>query len=78
MHPGQLKMTGVTRVAQPTVVICVALLLGGCAGGPGASSTGGWSIQGHDFTPYGLIPYDPAFADEIEASIHGYLEEVAS
>jgi hypothetical protein len=33
-----------------------------------------WSIQGHDFTPYGLIPYDPAFADEIEASIEEYLD----
>ena len=35
-----------------------------------------WSIQGHDFSPHGLIPYDPAFADEIEASIHEYLEEI--
>ena len=35
-----------------------------------------WSIQGHDFAPYGLIPYDPAFADEIEGSIRDYLEEI--
>jgi hypothetical protein len=33
-----------------------------------------WSIQGHDFAPYGLVPYDPAFADEIEASIQAYLD----
>lgn len=35
----------------------------------------GWVIQGHRFSPAGLIPYDPAFADDIEASIHEYLEE---
>ena len=35
-----------------------------------------WSIQGHDFAPRGLIPYDPAFADEIEASINDYLQEI--
>lgn len=35
----------------------------------------GWSINGHHFSPAGLIPYDPAFADEIEASINDYLEE---
>jgi hypothetical protein len=34
-----------------------------------------WVIQGHRFSPAGLIPYDPAFADAIEASIHDYLEE---
>ena len=33
-------MTGVTRVAHPTVIIGVALLIGGCVGGQGASSTG--------------------------------------
>jgi hypothetical protein len=33
-----------------------------------------WSINGHKFTPGGLIPYDPNLADEIEASIHEYLE----
>jgi hypothetical protein len=33
-----------------------------------------WSINGHKFKPGGLIPYDPALADEIEASIHEYLE----
>ena len=37
-----------------------------------------WSIQGHRYRPYGLIPYDPAFADEIEASILDYLGEVQS
>jgi hypothetical protein len=35
-----------------------------------------WSIQGHEYAPFGLIPYDPAFADEIEASIQDYLVEV--
>ena len=35
-----------------------------------------WSIQGHRFSPYGLIPYDPRFADEIEVSINDYLEEM--
>jgi len=34
----------------------------------------GWSIDGHEFFPGGLIPYDPAVANEIEASIHEYLE----
>ena len=33
-----------------------------------------WSIDGHRFMPGGLIPYDPALADEIEASIDEYLE----
>lgn len=37
-----------------------------------------WSIQGHDFAPFGLIPYDPAFADEIETSIQEHLEEIQS
>lgn len=32
-------MTGVSRVAHPTVVICVALLIGGCVGGQGAGDT---------------------------------------
>lgn len=40
------------------------------------SAENDWSIEGHDFSPRGLIPYDPAFADEIEASIHDYLEEI--
>ena len=40
------------------------------------SAENDWEIQGHDFSPHGLIPYDPAFADEIEASIHDYLEEI--
>ena len=34
-----------------------------------------WVIDGHRFTPAGLVPYDPAFADDIEASINEYLEE---
>jgi hypothetical protein len=33
-----------------------------------------WSIEGHEFAPGGLIPYDPSLANEIEASIHEYLE----
>jgi hypothetical protein len=33
-----------------------------------------WSIDGHEFAPGGFIPYDPALANEIEASIHEYLE----
>ena len=37
-----------------------------------------WSIEGHRFAPYGLIPYDPAFAEEIRASIQEYLEEIES
>jgi hypothetical protein len=32
-----------------------------------------WTVNGHDFHPDGLIPYDPAFADEIETSIETYL-----
>jgi hypothetical protein len=34
-----------------------------------------WTINGHDFHPAGLIPYDPAFADEIETSIQTYLNQ---
>lgn len=33
-----------------------------------------WIIDGHPFTPAGLIPYDPALAQEIESSIQSYLE----
>ena len=33
-----------------------------------------WKIDGHDFAPEGLIPYNPAFAGQIEASIQQYLE----
>lgn len=40
------------------------------------SAENDWSIQGEDFSPHGLIPYDPAFAEEIEASIQEYLEEI--
>jgi hypothetical protein len=34
-----------------------------------------WTVNGHDFHPNGLIPYNPTFADEIEASIDAYLNE---
>jgi hypothetical protein len=34
-----------------------------------------WSINGYDFSPVGYIPYDPAYADEIQASIQDYLDE---
>jgi hypothetical protein len=34
-----------------------------------------WVIDGHRFSPSGLIPYDPALAGDIEASIREYLEE---
>jgi hypothetical protein len=34
----------------------------------------GWTIDNRPFTPAGLIPYDPALADEIEASIQDYLD----
>jgi hypothetical protein len=37
-----------------------------------------WSIQGHDFAPNGLIPYDPGVAGQIEASIHEYLDSSIS
>ncbi len=33
-----------------------------------------WSINGWEFRPDGLVPYDPKFADEIEASIQAYLD----
>jgi hypothetical protein len=35
-----------------------------------------WKINGHGFWPDGLIPYDPAFADQIESSIQHYLKTV--
>jgi hypothetical protein len=34
-----------------------------------------WAVEGQIFAPFGLIPYDPAFADEIEASIRTYLSQ---
>ena len=34
-----------------------------------------WVIDGHRFSPIGLVPYDPALAEEIKASIRQYLEE---
>jgi hypothetical protein len=34
-----------------------------------------WTVDGRDFAPAGLIPYDPAHADEIEASIRTYLSQ---
>jgi hypothetical protein len=34
-----------------------------------------WSINGQDYAPSGLVPYNPAYADEIEASIQAYLDE---
>jgi hypothetical protein len=34
-----------------------------------------WMIHGHRFSPIGLIPYDPALAAEIDASIRQYLEQ---
>jgi hypothetical protein len=33
-----------------------------------------WEIAGTRFSPAGLIPYNPAFADEIESSISDYLD----
>lgn len=32
-----------------------------------------WTFDGHAYTPSGLVPYDPALAEEIEASIRDYL-----
>jgi hypothetical protein len=37
-----------------------------------------WVIDGHRFRPAGVIPYDPARADEIEASIQEYLATTAA
>lgn len=37
------------------------------------SAENDWVINGYRFWPDGLIPYDPAFTDEIEASIREYL-----
>jgi hypothetical protein len=34
-----------------------------------------WVINNWTFSPIGLIPYDPALADEIEASIQDYLDD---
>jgi hypothetical protein len=34
-----------------------------------------WSINGWEFRPDGLVPYNPKFADEIEASIQAYLDD---
>ena len=34
-----------------------------------------WLIEGWHFSPDGYIPYDPKFADEIEASIQDYLDD---
>ena len=34
-----------------------------------------WSINGWEFEPNGLVPYDPKFADEIEVSIQAFLND---
>jgi hypothetical protein len=33
-----------------------------------------WKVDGFRWYPDGLIPYDPNLADEVEASIHEFLE----
>jgi hypothetical protein len=33
-----------------------------------------WQIDGHRFSPAGVIPYDPNWAEEIDASIQQYLD----
>lgn len=33
-----------------------------------------WSINGYEFRPSGYIPYDPAYANEIQVSIQEYLD----
>ena len=43
-----------------------------------SSAKNDWSINGHRFWPRGLIPYDPAFADEIEASLQQFLDSSIS
>lgn len=40
-----------------------------------ASAENDWMIDGHRFHPNGVIPYDPQWADDIEVSIHDYLDE---
>ena len=35
----------------------------------------GWMVDGHRFLPINAIPYDPQWADEIQASIQKYLDE---
>jgi hypothetical protein len=57
----------VDEIADPELAARVAPLF--------TSARRSWVIEGHEFTPLGLIPYDPAFADDIEASIRAYLEE---
>jgi hypothetical protein len=34
-----------------------------------------WSINGRDYASSGLVPYNPRFADEIQASIQAYLDD---
>jgi hypothetical protein len=55
VHPRQF-MTDGTRVAHPTVVICVALLIGGCMGGQGAGDV---SLK---VTPTASLPSDESSA----------------
>ncbi len=49
-------MTGISRVARPTVVLCVAVLLEGCVGGQGAGDT---SPKG---SPTASLPSDESSA----------------
>jgi len=44
-------MTGSARVAYQTVAICVALLIGGCGGGQGASGTSPTAISAASIAP---------------------------
>ena len=44
-------MTGSARAAYPTVAICVALLIGGCGGGQGASGTSPTATSGASIAP---------------------------
>lgn len=48
-------MTGSARVAYPTVAICVALLIGGCGGGQGASGTSPTASSAPTVSPSALV-----------------------
>ena len=65
LNPRRTEEAVVDAIGDPELAATVAPLL--------ATAQNSWLISGHEFTPFGLIPYDPAFADEIQASIQEYL-----
>lgn len=65
LNPRNTEEAIVDAIGDPELAERVAPLL--------TPAQNSWLIDGHEFMPFGLIPYDPTFADEIQASIREYL-----